>query len=203
MTTLNRQRATILFSHLANTGEIFTPAQVSSQERIFARPGLLKYYADHKHLGHCKVGVSMSDFLWSMNHHTTRRLPPNSYKTSLSLPLLLDIFSTENYILWRNPLSRNTYIVLKSTATTSSCLKAWYTALLLAREVEGPQRSVSMTKPSKNNGLRMLSAIEKVVIEMKDWEKSDVLARIGSAGWDLSVGAMETGREWRIEVNQD
>ncbi|KAL2828690.1 vitamin B6 photo-protection and homoeostasis-domain-containing protein [Aspergillus cavernicola] len=93
MTTLNRQRANIVFSTLLSSDQdvahlhnhqtqhhpkpngqtppqILTPAEVSKQERIFQANNALKWYPslqnpDHETLGTCQIGVSLPQFLSS------------------------------------------------------------------------------------------------------------------------------------------
>ncbi|KAF9886230.1 hypothetical protein FE257_011953 [Aspergillus nanangensis] len=167
MTSLNRQRANIVFSTLLdsdpslgvlypnqpttsprtlsqeNGPEILTPAQVARQEKIFERDGLLKWSSPTrpKTIGSCRIGVSVGGFLQAVSP------PASSFysagggsKTHIPMETLVSLFEAEEYILFlgRGSSAWNAAILLKGNTTPRSQLKAWMHALLAARVLSQP-----------------------------------------------------------------
>ncbi|XRM41731.1 hypothetical protein ABZX51_004976 [Aspergillus tubingensis] len=126
MTSLNRQRANIVFSTLLNTDpdvtqllhpeltkqqqpqshqppswKTLTPAHVSKQEKIFETDGILRWSSSTttppQTLGYCRIGISMQQFLSSSALPTTSS---KSLRTPIPMPQLTTLFSKEDYILY-------------------------------------------------------------------------------------------------------
>ncbi|PLB36353.1 RUS1 family protein [Aspergillus candidus] len=147
MTSLNRQRANIVFSTLLNSDfgqphsaapdttadttpanhpphwHICTPAQAAKQERIFSRGSILKWTTAQtvSTVGTCQIGLSLHQFITSHSEHSysvaTKSTGTTSLKTPLPLPQLTKLFTHEPYLLF---LSRST----KSKST-------WHATILL------------------------------------------------------------------------
>ncbi|KAK2808808.1 hypothetical protein FQN49_008675, partial [Arthroderma sp. PD_2] len=129
MSTLNRQRANIVFSVLFEDDRVLTPAQASKEERIFEKDGVLRWKAESTAvLGTCQIGVSLEQLLLLLPSQSNddcgdeRKVGPN-IDTDISLEALIDIFKEEEYILYFNPLSRVGAIVLKAGVSPQSQLK--------------------------------------------------------------------------------
>ena len=128
MTTLNRQRANIVFSALLESDgallsldhglgqdvpdgdgrrDILTPAQVAERELIFERDGVVKWHPSTSRptpttLGTAKIGVSIHEYLSTAAATTTTGSGPGSGSGSAgspALPELITLFSDERYIL--------------------------------------------------------------------------------------------------------
>lgn len=161
MTSLNRQRANIVFSTLVEsdhdfdinalrssnakqtptepssqeTWTILTPAKVSNQEHIFHRDGAIDWIAQAQsqthRLGSACIGVSIPTFLSSSS--STKG---HSFKTPIPIPQLTTLFTNESYLLFLSsyqPQKWHASILLKTDSTTKSQLKGWAHALLAAR----------------------------------------------------------------------
>ncbi|PYH99163.1 DUF647 domain protein [Aspergillus ellipticus CBS 707.79] len=131
MTSLNRQRANIVFSTILSSDpdlktqlthpepkpqsspnpqlwRALTPAQVAKQEKIFEIDGILRWShakakAVPETIGSCRIGVSLQQFLASSTLPTPQRSTPRSLRTPLPLPRLSSLFSEESYILYLTP----------------------------------------------------------------------------------------------------
>lgn len=126
MTTLNRQRANIVFSTLLESdGDLLavsgdrdgegrgkvptltlTPAQVAERELIFERDGAVKWHAPTSNptpmpitLGTAKIGVSIHEYLCT----TACTTDSDSGSKSPTLRELITLFSNEGYILSLSP----------------------------------------------------------------------------------------------------
>ncbi|PYH71417.1 RUS1 family protein [Aspergillus vadensis CBS 113365] len=127
MTSLNRQRANIVFSTLLSTDpdltqilhpeptkqqqqqqthqtpswKTLTPAHVSKQEKIFEIDGILRWSSSTttppQPLGYCRIGISLQQFLSSSALSTTSF---KSLRTPIPMPQLTTLFSKEEYILY-------------------------------------------------------------------------------------------------------
>ncbi|PYH29705.1 RUS1 family protein [Aspergillus neoniger CBS 115656] len=151
MTSLNRQRANIVFSTLLNTDpdvtqllraeptkqqqpqshhppswKTLTPANVSKQEKIFETDGILRWSSSTttppQTLGYCRIGISLQQFLSSSALSTTSS---KSLRTPIPMPQLTTLFSKEDYIL---------YLTSGSSSSSSSSSKknpTWHANILL------------------------------------------------------------------------
>lgn len=189
MRTLNRQRATLVYHHLKK-GHVPTPEEISSQERIFERDGVLRR-SDDRVVGHCAVGASMSRLLAAMSerHGTTK----STKLESDALAKVLSMYGSCQYILWHDKYSllkrQSLFIVLKKEATSKDMLTAWWQALDLccqtgaAGEKDAGARTMERSRDASNQLLR-------------DYEK-----QLEEAGWDLTSGALETVAGTRVTID--
>ena len=188
MNSLNRQRASILFSHLIDEGQVLTPQEVATHEHVFGR-GAILHGIDGKAICSCDIGASLQELL----RHTS--LTPesqtqSSQKTPIEISPLLSLFKDEHYLLWHNRPTRTASITLKRGATPRDQLKAWLHALLLARDHasiadddserhkgDHSQRNLARLGTTKDAASKLLSERE---------------AALEAAGWDLATAALET-----------
>jgi hypothetical protein len=109
---------------------------------------------------------------------------------------LLDVFTTEQYVLWFNPDSRTAFIILKDQATTISQLKAWSHALRMAR-------TFSKAKMGKMDVNRQ--AIVKMLKDTQQTHNNTFdghLKQLEDAGWNTSTAVLETTPGRRICVGE-
>lgn len=189
MRTLSRQRATLVYHHLKR-GHVPTPEEISAQERIFERDGVLRR-KDDRIAGYCAVGASMSRLLKAVSeqHGTTKsaRLEDDA------LSKVLSVYETTPYILWHDkgsrPKKQSLFIVLKKDATPRDMLKAWWHGLELACDssVEGSDLDAELKAMggARNASEKLLRTHEKGLEE---------------AGWDLSSSALETVAGSRVAI---
>ncbi|KAF2166850.1 hypothetical protein M409DRAFT_22903 [Zasmidium cellare ATCC 36951] len=189
MRTLNRQRATLVYHHLKR-GNVPTPEEVSKQERIFERDGVLRR-SDDGIVGFCVVGASMSRLLRAISeqHATTK----SNKLEGDALAKVMSIFETQPYILWCDKRSQqqrpSLFVVLKKGATPKDMLKAWWQALALACDDRVESNDLDTT-------LKEAERTSNVVNELlKTYEE-----RLEEAGWDLTSSALEVVAGSRVAI---
>ncbi|KAH0299753.1 DUF647-domain-containing protein, partial [Aureobasidium melanogenum] len=187
MRTLNRQRANIVFAYLLKYDRVLSPKQVSAKERIFEHDGILRD-VDDKCLGYCKIGVPAYELLERLGR-TDRLTRATNIPDGRLLLQLVELFEEESYIVYLEHQSDTTCILLKKGSDTTAQLKAWYHALLLARQ----------TEQGFKGGKDPMDALQSTLVAVrKDWQK--VQARLGEAGWDLETAALETTSGSRVSI---
>ena len=191
MTTLNRQRANIVFSNLSNrdgTWTAPTPREVAVQERIFAINGALTWQGTH--VGSCRFGSLqevLENFDGSFNRHSS-----STTGISISLPRFFRIFQGFSYVLWFSPQGRKAVIVLKTDATAQTEIDAWWHAINIAKAF-ATRRYVEATGPSG-----VLQALEDT-LSSEDLQEERWKALEG-AGWDIKVSLLQTSSTKRIQL---
>jgi hypothetical protein len=192
MRTLNRQRATIVFHHLER-GHVPTPEEVSKDEAIFERDGVLRN-ADRKILGHCMVGASIVTPMRSMSF---RR--PGKHSMLFNNVWLEKTTSMNNrhYLLMLKEGSSAPYlyVVLEKHATPVDVLAAWWQALEFAelcRKEQGANKALALTA-----GDEVFKGLERCAIHAGNLI-AKYRPRLVAAGWDLDTGALETTSSPRI-----
>ncbi|KAJ5954376.1 hypothetical protein N7501_008655 [Penicillium viridicatum] len=221
MTSLNRQRANIVFSALLDSDRglalelaldpttptppekkwtILTPAQVSKHERIFHRDGALQWtqhsstQTTTNHLGSAHIGVSMSTFLGGSGSGKT------SFTRTLPLQRLVAVFANEFYILFLVPLSNtegnakwHASILLKRGCAVRHQLKAWAHALLAARVL------ARITMGSSVDAV--LTVVEGTLALLNTENRFEgYLTGLSGVGWDVDIAALETRGGRRIDI---
>jgi hypothetical protein len=203
MHSLNRQRANIVFSTLVDKDVVLTPEQVAQHERIFERDGVLRWKASDI-LGHCKIGISLKGMLDSISHSEAATGAFRGVDSQIRS--LIDLYRHEEYVLWYDRYHRQAYIILKGGVSTTSMLKAWSHALVLAREANSAKthyddgdESVAMTSQEKVvsgvTGTRQfqqtMSLLQKTLVEFSPLFDT-YPQRLKAAGWDLDTAVLET-----------
>ena len=190
MRTLNRQRANLVLSTLMDDDRVLTPEQVSSDERIFERDGILRWKGSQP-LGHAVIGVSVRQLLASMNG------PRSSKHLRGSFAHLNGLFRGEDYILWYDLGRREGLILLQGTATARTQLKAWAHGLLVARQVglrnSLPDNKSLQVEPSSAT----LDVLGETLKFLNGRFEKDV-QRIQTAGWDVDTSALVTRPGYRL-----
>lgn len=187
MRNLNRQRATLVFHHLRRD-HIPSLEEISAQERIFERDGVLRA-TNGRILGSCAVGVPMGRFLASLAtvpHPTTK----SAHLKDDSLNAVLDLYDHSLYILWHdrapNPSQKKYFIVLKKGAQPWDMLLAWWQALAWALDADsGSEREKALR--ARNEAKALLLRYEE---------------KLREKGWDLESGALETRAGRRVVVGR-
>ena len=194
MRTLNRQRANIVFSAFMAGEKVLTPEEAAEQEFIFEKDGILRWQGT-ENLGTCQIGVALRDVLQGVGGCVASQTGSFKY---LPMPLssLLDIFSTEDYILWFNPVTEKALIVLKDGATTTSQLKAWSHALRVARVYsETAARKIDLDP-------------QAIVRTLEDTRRTHnktfgrFIKQLEDAHWNTSTAVLETRPGRRIRVDE-
>lgn len=181
MLTLNRQRATIVYSTYRATGAILTPTQVSKKEYIFARGGKL-YKHTGVHIGYCKIEKSFQQLVSKDPH----------------LSQLLHIFSDERYILsFVAGRIMQLRICLRNDATSVDNLRSWIHALELAHLV----KERSMTSYSASYIADMIKESHGTISRIH----LGLFEEMKMKGWDMNCDAIITRQinRFRIVLNPD
>jgi hypothetical protein len=203
MRTLNRQRANLVFSNYLDqlidfdgqtkgyrTIEFPIPEEISRQERIFERDGVLRWKGDQI-LGYCEIGVKFRrilDLLSPVNQTTGSHLIGSS-----DVSRLLDVFREESYIMWPDVSRKTVLIVLKDASNTRTQLHAWMHALLLSKQLG----RIIQEEES------LLDALARTLRDVNVFATAfDVYGKLQNAGWDIETGAMETRSGTRIRNTQ-
>lgn len=196
MRTLNRQRANLVFSaYLGNRDtagkekrakSLPTPEQISIQERVFERDGVLRWHGG-KVLGFCDIGVPLRrilDLFSEPDGITGSHTGPGSSDARK----LLDEFDENDYILWYDEALKTSLIVLKSSSNVATQLCAWMHALFLAKQID--------------EGLEGKSILEAIIWThsvVKTITSNALDVQLLEAGWDIETGALETRSGTRIK----
>ena len=194
MPTLNRQRANIVFAQTLATGIILKPADVAERERVFEEDGVLRS-AEGVPLGHCRIGSGLSDLL-SLLKGTQHSRTNSVLGVDGQLESLLRIFEKENYLVYCDISSSQYVVVLKSLAGIEDQLKGWNHAFLIAATLGKGMCRPGTTEPvwaTENIG----ALIEQTSRQLNK-TFSETLTGLRQAGWDTSVGALETRPGKRI-----
>ncbi|KAK2763912.1 hypothetical protein FQN54_009531 [Arachnomyces sp. PD_36] len=194
MTSLNRQRANIVFSTLYDEDRIPSVEEVSQKERIFERDGVLRWKASSTSLGYARIGAPLKELLLtastSTDHGTSIRSP------GIDIPALLALFEKEEYILWFDGARRRATIVLKRDVSPTSQLKAWSHALLVARKAE--------TQSTTTGGDKSPTTLDIFESTLKGHsQKFDGhISRLREAGWDVETASLETTPGKRVDISR-
>ncbi|EAU36182.1 predicted protein [Aspergillus terreus NIH2624] len=204
MTSLNRQRANIVFATLldadpalralalapqvsgpADGRGVLSPAQVAAREAIFERDGVLRWSSAAAAgpapvLGVCRIGVSVGEFL---------RWLGGAGRAGVPLGRLQEAFRAEAYILFL--AGGNAAILLKRGCTPRAQLKAWMHALLAARVLGDMHEAGDETE-------RAFGVVESTLRFLDQTRVDGYLDALTRAGWDVDLAALETRPGRRI-----
>lgn len=204
MTSLNRQRANIVFSALLDSDPdldlnnpnpeqkpttktewtLLTPAETSNKERIFYPDNLLAW--DTRKLGFCHLGVNLPSFLGSPGRLTTSVGPTTQLST------LTTLFATEHYmLLFTHTAPCQGRVVLKPDCSVEDRLKAWCHALLAARILSG-----SDVQNEEELVLDVVSRTLEFLNERSRFRR--YVEGLREVGWDLGIAALETRSGRRV-----
>ena len=186
--SLNRQRANILLSNLLEDDRVMTPDEVSSQERIFNRNGILQWKG--RPFAKAVIGVKLHSLLKTLApaHLVTGAIRDGN----LILERLLEIYSHEDFLVWYDSPKRTAYIVLKGQASPEARLKAWALALWVAYRIEEHYATGASTP--KSNLLELFEVTLRDICNLWD----GYMERIIASGWDISIANLETCSGSRI-----
>ena len=179
MHSLNRQRASILFSHLLTSGQVLTPGAVAHRERIFDLDGALRWSNDQV-IGFARVGVSFEDVAASVNHPSDAKNAPVG---AAKLEQLLGIFKDEDYISWFDTRTTNAMILLKKGIEPSSQLKAVLHAVCVAERLSGGGQQ----NESADAIFEVIAASLTKTSKLFEDHKQAII----NAGWRLDIASLE------------
>ncbi|KZW01257.1 DUF647-domain-containing protein [Exidia glandulosa HHB12029] len=181
MSSLNRQRATLVLGSIIDRRPIPSPSEAARMESIFAPGSRLFLPSDSNSnpkaiLGRCRIGVSLEEVIKHLRRH-------GDEDVGATVENLLRQYDAERYVLLctRSRWGRADVLVcLKPSATPRDTLYAWTHALLAAR-----------ARGRQSEGHAALQARELL---NEHWE---ALERVG---WRVDESCLLTGSDRRIEV---
>ncbi|KAF1810214.1 DUF647-domain-containing protein [Eremomyces bilateralis CBS 781.70] len=200
--TLNRQRANIVLSSLIGSSNLPSPQEASHLERIFERPGLLRW-VDGRILGHCMIGVELSSILRQLPGAASRPSGKSRiYRYDLAPQKILGLFDKEFYVLWFDTRTRTAYIALKEGCQPRDQVRAWCHALLVARKYD--LKGLEVPADQKTDYDAVPPALQLLA------KTGDELSRnfhayedkLQSAGWDTTTIQLETRPRIRISLSE-
>ncbi|KAK0213232.1 vitamin B6 photo-protection and homoeostasis-domain-containing protein [Desarmillaria ectypa] len=185
--TLNRQRASFLWSTFRQTKDIPSPAAVSEHEHIFANSSILKDVMTGRVLGSCIFASNGFEHILATGHG----VPP------------FDLFKTEQYVLWfdRTCISNSgkelrsdilyMNIVLKKGHGALDHLKAWVHAYEVGKLLaEYPET----TDPTTALCVSYASAVEHL---------PSFLTELAEKTWIVEEGGLVTTLPRKLLVEAD
>lgn len=197
MTSINRQRANLIFSTIlssetTSTEVLPTPAEIASRERIFPRDGVLHWKDEY--LGTAEIGVSLATFLKNASSSTGY-----SYQTYLPMADLESLFADEKYILFLFPRGNKWHasILLKKGCPVRSQLKAWAHALLAVRVLSGDYSHPGLEVAEKGGEEFVCEVVRKTLIFLTR-RMEGYLGALAGKGWEVDIAALETRAGRRI-----
>ncbi|KAF2742410.1 DUF647-domain-containing protein [Sporormia fimetaria CBS 119925] len=193
MRSLNRQRANIVFSAALQDGVILTPAEVSQQERIFERDGMLRW-THGCCIGHCEIGAPLSSILKAVGRRHDRTGSIRVQATVLSE--ILQLFDDDAYMLWF--AESEATIVLKAECGPTDQLRAWMHALLVAQRAKAGTKK----KPKDDSQDSRLTELRETKVEIEA-QFAHLVEKLRSVGWDLDVAFLETRAGTRVSVQSN
>ena len=199
MRTLNRQRATLVYHHLRK-GHVPTPDEISKQERIFERDGVLRGSNDEI-VGYCSIGIPMSRLISLLakqhNSKTSSSMLPGGM-----LQMILQLFQDRPYLMWFEGLAKPTYlqVVIKKTATPTNLLVAWWSALELAIDVKDQRRPKQPDEKEKGGYVPYQILHLTCTAESAESLFEKYGEEMRKVGWDLDLGAFEIPTSGRISI---
>ena len=197
--SLNRQRANLVISTYLDRDKVLTPKEVSVQEWIFERNGVLRWRSSSP-LAAARIGSSLQVLLASLGPACKRSQRTGSIRdTEARLTRLIRLYSQEEFLVWYDAPQRLGHIILKEGAAAESQLKAWALVLWIAhrRHAAGADATSAVFESSMELHRRTLQELSL------QW--SNCTSRLRKAGWDLDNGSLETrsGSRIRLNVNSD
>ncbi|KIW91139.1 uncharacterized protein Z519_08033 [Cladophialophora bantiana CBS 173.52] len=228
LTSLNKDRATILFSALLR-GRAKGLNEVGEEESILGLRKMLLPFNDQNAF---RVGVSVNRFL----QHLPGDIGDDSHKYNL-FAKLLEVFREEDYLLWRDVQSSQAFVLLKESAKGETQAKAICHLLRASMRVQantklanvtqqhvldqrhheglnsklGPDLNVLSAGPEEKvdfHSLRSYDGLDptlQLIIDTlqenrREWPKMQ--DQVKHIGWDLSLTNLIRGPCHRVRVNE-
>ncbi|EGX88536.1 DUF647 domain-containing protein [Cordyceps militaris CM01] len=176
MTTLNRQRATILFQEYLQTGKVLSPAEVSKREYIVVwSPSVSNRHGQKV----AKIELAES-FGHAMSSSTGRVKILDGDKYSIAVtPTSAYKNTTLRILLWDN-------------SSPTQAIMAWFEAVEMAWAMD------KLTGFTHN--LQRVFSNEDVVVDgyVKHFTSKELWTSMEKKGWDLSTQSLETAAPVRL-----
>jgi hypothetical protein len=189
MRVMNRQRATLVW-HCLQQGRVPSLEQISREERIFERDGVLRR-RDGGIVGHCAIGASIGQLTHGLADVNRSTGAVSTSGTHLST--IMELFADAPYVLWLDGhLAPEQYpmrllVVLKKDASKRDLLVAWWQALIISC-AEKPSMSQNVLDTFRKSRQEAMALLEKYEVSLKE------------KGWNIDGSVLETVAGTRITV---
>lgn len=191
MTTFNRQRATLLFSHYLRTGCILSPGEVAARERILLWNPII---ADRRGRTAATLAIASTYLDAVIPAPLSRKVDPDSF-------VLVECASS---ILILTPNHKRggittIKILLCHDASPRDTLRAWFMALEMVWHMDshGCLDSATLHAFESTHGER--SPYPNVGPELH-FHRNAIYDAIEAAGWDFSTQSLETAAPVRFQI---
>ncbi|OXV07670.1 hypothetical protein Egran_04565 [Elaphomyces granulatus] len=230
MTSLNRQRANIVFSTLLDSDQeldletlicggrdtqdtpiktwsrlyrTLRPEEVARRERIFERDGVLRWIPES--LSSSQPVIGFCQIGGSLQDLVILMMNQRSSSSSPDLLHgLIRLFSLEAYVLFISHRANipQAFIVLKKGCTPVQQLKAWTHALLVSRVLSRRTEEHSHLKQQQQHIFNIVTISYTLDFLNQDsrFERLYV-QKLVEVGWDLNIAALETRPGRRITIS--
>ena len=195
--TLNRQRANLVLSYLMQDDEVLTPEEISKRERIFEWDGALRWQGS-RILGISEIGVSLSQLLTilapAQAHKNTGAVSDSDH----ALRKLIAIHKDEDFLVWYNPDRQLAMIVLKTSCSARTQLKAWAVVLWVVHDLSSKadsKHATSATIPQVFNVIQ--GKLDRINQRWDRW-----IEQMESAGFNTAAGSLETTSGIRMRLTK-
>ncbi|KAI9706320.1 MAG: hypothetical protein M1820_004896 [Bogoriella megaspora] len=208
MSSLNRQRANIVFSEMLSSGRVLDPKEVAIREKVFEEDGVLRWI-DGSRLGWAKVGVRLGKVLGRMGKTElkTGSVKLESEPGVIALEEFRAKWRSDGYALWWDDASSMAYITLMQGCSPRQQLRAWMLALVVAATAKGIRTERLRVETGIQTELqqvvmddRMKVGVPQVADACKQvmvfWQKHE--RTLEEAGWDLDAAVLETRPGTRV-----
>ncbi|KAL8829544.1 MAG: hypothetical protein Q9170_006121 [Blastenia crenularia] len=197
MHTLNRQRANLVFSTFLDQDKVLTPKEVSLQERIFERDGVLRWRSSSP-IARGRIGLSLRDLLASLA--PAYKMTGSIRDGEAKLMSLIRLYSQEDFLAWYDGPQRVGHISLKGGAAAKSQLKAWALTLWVAHR----HRSIGGVDATSAS-FESVFDLHRTTLQDLSSRWADCINRLRVAGWDVDVASLETssGSRFRLHAMAD
>ncbi|KAL9097334.1 MAG: hypothetical protein Q9165_000761 [Trypethelium subeluteriae] len=210
MTSLNRQRANILFSHLLVTGKVLDPGEVAEREKVFEEDGVLRWN-DGRKLGRAKIGVTLGTLLEKMG---ARDKKTGSMKITNGGDDLLkeqewQCCMRDNYSVWWDQRESTAYVTLGKKCEPWQQLRAWMQALVLAAMANGIaiEDKVQGKSQIAEKQIVVGNGISSGMIMKRAQQRTEMtwqlyVIEMKRKGWDLDTAVLETRPGTRLSLSK-
>lgn len=179
--TLNRQRATILFTTMLDEHTVLSPRQVADRERVFAAGSSVSDKFG-KCIGTISLGVSLERLIKqasSTRSKTAFKSIDSSFET------ILTTFQNERYVMTHNERQKHVCVVFKQHAAAQDQMQAWLHGMITLRAGDYSSRHKDVPKLTAT-----LQVAKKLLIHHAP--------AMRAKGWNLEVVPLETTAGFRL-----
>jgi hypothetical protein len=204
MTTLNRQRATILFNEYLQTGRVLCPRQVAKRENILIWDDRAYNREDHA-VARIEFAESYKHAMQDVTATTTTSTNENSdISQQTRESCIIDEPEFTHFFSTRQDGFSTVRILLHGNSTPVSAIRAWFYAIEACWHMTrgtGFSRSLEDVLKGGEDSLRKgPMGLAGGSPFKNNFRKADLYQKMEALGWDLNTQAFETSAPVRIRI---